>query len=141
GCAGRDCSGGKPCNIARRIEAGAYFIDNAAVVDFGTDLAVQILPGDNSEFVVKLTRDQFDGAPIVVEMRLLAGYLQVTAAGEVAIDPFLANDLLHQVDGGEGSGIHTFCGFQSVAGNQSFNSKLHAGKDHAAVARTGAPAD
>jgi len=53
----------------------------------------------------------------------------------------LAHDLLDAIDGFERSSIHLARGFSAITLDQRGHGKLHAGEDHAAVARTGTPAE
>ena len=48
------------------------------------------MPWDDAQLVVELARDHFHLAGVVVEVLLLAGDLQMAAAGKVAIDAFFA---------------------------------------------------
>ena len=95
----------------------------------------------NPQGVVELAGDDFGLAGVVVEMLLLAGDFEMSAAGEVAVDCFFDHDLFDAVDGGERRGIHALSEFASVHGDELVHAQLHAGEHHASIARTGAPAD
>ena len=74
-------------------------------------------------------------------MCLLAGNFQMAAARKIALDLFFANNLLDAVDGLKRRGVHFADDFYAVALDQRRRRKLHPGKHHTAVPRTGAPAE
>ena len=77
---------------------------------------------------------------VAIEVRLLAGNFQVAAAREIAVDIFLAHDVLDAIDGRKRCGVHFANGLAAVTLDQCGYRQFHAGEDHAAVAGTGAPA-
>src|SRR5215469_18660348 len=74
-------------------------------------------------------------------MRLFAGNLEMAAAGKIAADVFLADDLLDAIDGFKGRGVHFADGFAAIALDQCRHGQFHAREDHATVAAAGAPAE
>src|SRR5689334_22405771 len=74
-------------------------------------------------------------------MRLLASDFQMAAPREIAVDFFVVDDLLDAIDGFEGRGVHFSHDFTTVALDERGHRQFHSGKDHAAVAATGAPAE
>src|SRR5690242_21442796 len=94
----------------------------------------------NPQPVVEFADNYFRLSGIVIEVLLLAGNFEMSATGEVTIDLFLADDRLHAINRGQRSSIHASGALAAIHRNQLVNSKLQASKDHAAVARAGAPA-
>src|SRR6267143_5522927 len=59
---------------------------------------------------------------------------------EVAVDPFFAHSLLHAIDRGKRSGVHSSAQLRSIHRNQLVHAQFHAREHHAAIARTCTPA-
>src|ERR1700684_2923570 len=78
---------------------------------------------------------------VIVKVFLFAGDFEVAAAGEIAINIFIADNLLDAVDGLQRRGVHALRALAAVHRNQLIDPELHAGKNHAAIAGTGSPAD
>src|SRR6185369_8445887 len=74
-------------------------------------------------------------------MRLFAGDFEMAAAREVTIDFFFPHDLLDEIDGSDGAGVHRASALQSVALHKLFDAEFEPGEHHAAVAGAGAPTD
>src|ERR1700676_508302 len=74
-------------------------------------------------------------------MLLLAGHLEMSAADEVAVNQFFADNLFDAVDGSQRRGIHALGPFASVHGDEFVNAELHSSEDHPAIPGTGAPSD
>ena len=91
--------------------------------------------------VVELAGNDFRLAGVVVKVLLLAGDFEMAAAGEVAVDRFLAHDLFDAIHGRERGGVHALGPLAPVHRDELVYSEFHPGKDHPAIARTGAPAD
>jgi len=72
---------------------------------------------------------------------LLASNLEMPAAGEVARDIFLADNLLHAINRGQRRRVHALGALAAVQRNQLIDAQFEAGEDHAAIARTGPPSD
>ena len=127
-------------DVPRGIQARAGFVHHATQIDFGTDFTAQLAFRDDAQFMIEFALDERSGSFIAIEVRLLARHFQVATAREVAVDVLLAHDLLDAVDGIERSSIHFANGFAAVALDQRGHRQFHAGEDHAAVPRAGAPA-
>src|SRR5690349_3329756 len=123
-------------NVARGVESGTDLVHQSAVVDGGADFTAQLAARHHPELMVEVAGDDFSGAAEGGKMSRLARDLEVAAAGEVAGDLLFFDDLLDAINGGERSSVHAPGGFQAVARDQLAYAHLHAGKDHAAVART-----
>ena len=63
------------------------------------------------------------------------------AAREVAVDALLAHNLLHAINRGQRRRVQALRPLPPVPGNQPVDSQFQAAEHHAAVARTGSPAD
>src|SRR5262249_31217378 len=101
-------------NIARGITSGAGLVHHAAEVNAGPDLPAEFVSGDDAQFVIELDLDDLGLALVVIEVFLFAGDFQMAAMGEIAIDPFLADDLLDTINGSERSCIHSPGQFRAV---------------------------
>ena len=132
---------GQACNVARRVQARAGFVNHAAEINVGADFGAKLTFWDDALMVLEFALDAGGGFGVSVEMGLLAGNLEVAAAGEVAVDVFIAHDLFDQIDGLGRRFVHIAHGEAAVAFDESGNRQFHAGEDHAAVAATGAPAE
>ena len=99
------------------------------------------MPLHDPQLVIELAGNDFGLPRVVVEMFLLAGDFEMSAAGEVAVDLFFRDDLLDAVDRGQRRGIHALREFASIHGDELVDAQLHAGKNHASIAGTGAPAN
>ena len=106
-----------------------------------SDLARQLALRHNPQLVMELPRNHFHLARVIVEMFLLAGDFQMPATRKVAVNRFVADDLLHAINRRQGRGIHPLRALATVHRDELVHAQLHPGKDHAAVARTRAPAD
>src|SRR5262249_48828735 len=91
--------------------------------------------------VIEFALDECSGLFVAVKVRLFAGYFEVAAAREIAVDIFFAHDLLNTVDRLERSRIHLAHGLASVALEERGGGQLHASENHTAVARARAPAN
>ena len=84
--------------------------------------------------VVEFAGDQFHRARIGIEVRLLAGDLQMAAAREIAIDLFLGHELFDAIDRRQRSRIHGARSFHAITSGKRLRAELHAGQHHAAIA-------
>src|ERR1700730_9439926 len=91
--------------------------------------------------MIEFASDNFRLAGIVVEMLLLAGHFEVAATGKVAINRFFAHELLNTIDRCQGRGVHALGALAAVICHEPVHPQLETGEHHAAVARTGAPAE
>src|SRR5207245_11627132 len=87
----------KASNVTRWIQSSAALVNQSSKIDGRADFAGQVLAGNNPKLVIEFFCDDLGGACVRIEMRLLAGDFQVSAAREVAVDVFLANDLVNQI--------------------------------------------
>ena len=123
------------------MHRGAGFVNHASEINRGADFLRQLATRNDPQAMMEFFGDEFSGAGVSVEMRLFAGDFEMSAAEEIALDVFVADDLLDQVDGYKGVGVHPAGQFHSVALGKRCRAQLHPGQDHAAVAGTGSPAD
>ena len=91
--------------------------------------------------MVELACDDFSLASGIVEVVLLAGDFEMSAAGEVAIHGFFPDDLFDAVERLERGGIHAPGPLAAIPGDELVHAQFHPGEDHSAIAGTGAPAD
>ena len=92
------CGNGEPSNVARRVYSRRNVIDHATVVNFRTDLAPKLILLYNPQMMVELTRDDLGLPLVLIEVLLFAGNFQVTAAGEVALDTLVFDNLLNALN-------------------------------------------
>src|SRR5580698_5565947 len=135
------CGLAQTCDIPCGVQSGADFIDHAAVVNGRSNLRLQFVTRDHPQLVVEFARDQFSLPCVVVKMLLLAGYFEVATPREIAIDGFFADNPFHTIDGCQRCSIHPFGQLPSISGDELVHPKLQPGQHHAAIARTGAPAN
>ena len=91
--------------------------------------------------MIELARNHFRLPRVIVEMLLLAGHFEMAAAGKVAVNCFLPNDLFDAIDRRKRCGVHAADEIASIHGDELVHAELHPGEHHAAVAGTGSPAD
>src|ERR671935_1113203 len=112
-CSGVCCRPRQPGNVSGWIQAGTARIDHASVVRSGTYLGMQLVTRNYAHLVTECARNYFCFVRVIAKMHLLVGDFEMSAAREVAIDAFVAHDLLDRVNGSEGSGKHTASAFAS----------------------------
>src|SRR6516225_12501246 len=91
--------------------------------------------------MVELTFDQRRGLRVSREMGRLARDFEVTATRKGTSDPLFLHNLLDEVDGFEGRGVHTLGCFASVASDQRRHRQFQSRQYHAAIAATGTPSE
>ena len=131
----------QPGHVPRGIHARAGFVHHAAEISVRADFAAQLAFRNDAQFVIEFALDERSGFFIASEVHLLARDFEMAAAREVTVDVFLADDLLDAVDGVERGGVHFAHGFPAVVFDERRHRELHAAEDHAAVPRTGPPAE
>src|SRR5207244_12440035 len=104
--AGIHCGAGKAGNVLRGMHRGAGFVNHASEINRGADFLRQLATTNDPQAMMEFFGDEFSGAGVSVEMRLFAGDFEMSAAEEIALDVFVADDLLDQVDGYKGVGVH-----------------------------------
>src|SRR6266481_3077135 len=139
-CAGAQRRKRKPGNVPRGIQARAGFVHHAAEINVRADFAAQLASWDDAHFVTEFALQERGGFFVAVEVGLLAGNFQVAAAREIAVDIFLAHDVLDAVDGRKRCGVHFANSLASLTVYQCGYRQFPSGEDHGAVAGTGAPA-
>src|SRR5579859_2721919 len=128
-------------NVTGWVESCTHFIDHPTVINAGADFQTQLVLLHHSQVVVEIASDDLRLARIVVEMLLLASHLEMSTARKVAVDSLFLNDFLYAIHGLERCRVHALRAFTAVHRDKLVHSQLHPGKNHAAIAGTGAPTD
>ena len=139
--AGALCCFAEPPDVLAHVETGALRLDHSAVEGVRSDLATQFALGDQLCVASKSGVQQLGGLLESLEVRRLGRKDQLAGAREVAVDAFLRDELLDQVDRLAVRAVQRRRLVEAHLVHCVPDADRHAGGRHAAVATGGTEPD